>query len=90
MKFPRRSYLFLEIILWNKNVTNPVLVVVNLPPIVFQVVVLMSSVLMNGAEVYDSRMLLLLSPISASAMRRCSLSLIMRLTTISVVDFWVR
>jgi hypothetical protein len=34
---------------------SPVLVVVNLPPIVLQVVILLSSVLMNGAEVYASR-----------------------------------
>jgi hypothetical protein len=46
----------------------PVLVVVKLPPIVRQVVVLLSSGLMNGAEVYASRMMLLLAPISASAL----------------------
>jgi hypothetical protein len=49
-----------------------VLVVVNLPLIVIQVIVLMSSVLMNETEVYASRMLLLLAPVSASALRRCS------------------
>jgi hypothetical protein len=38
----------------------PILVVVKISPIVLQVVVLLSSVLMNGAEAYASRMLLLL------------------------------
>jgi hypothetical protein len=47
----------------SENVTNPVLFVVNLPPIVLQVVVLLSSVLMNGAELYASRMMLLLAPV---------------------------
>jgi multisubunit Na+/H+ antiporter MnhG subunit len=70
--------------------SNPVLVVVNLPPIVLQVVVLLSSVLMNGnvAEVYASRMmLLLLAPVSTSALIRCSSLLTMRLTTNSVIDY---
>jgi hypothetical protein len=48
----------------------PCLVIVTLPPIVLQVVVLLSSVLMNEAEVYASRILLmmLLAPVSASAL----------------------
>jgi hypothetical protein len=54
----------------------PSFIVVNLPPIALQVVVLLSSVLMNGtevyAEVYDSRMILLLAPVSARALSRCS------------------
>jgi multisubunit Na+/H+ antiporter MnhG subunit len=67
----------------------------NLPPIVLQVVVLLSSVLMNGnvAEVYASRMmlpLLLLAPVSAIALSRCSLLLTMRPTKNSVIDCWVR
>jgi multisubunit Na+/H+ antiporter MnhG subunit len=57
----------------------------NLPPIFNQAVVLLSSVLMHGAEVYASRMLLLLAPVSASALSRCSSLLTMRLTTNSVV-----
>jgi hypothetical protein len=69
MKCPRRTHLFLEVELWgqkcHKNI--PALVVVNLPPIVIQLVVLLSSVLMDGAEVYASRMMLLLAPVSASA-----------------------
>jgi hypothetical protein len=74
MKFPISIDLFLDIELWewkcHKHI--PVLVVVNLPPIVHQVVVLLSSVLMNGAKVYASRMMLLLAPVSASALSRCS------------------
>jgi hypothetical protein len=54
-----------------------ILVVVNLPPIVLQVVLLLSSILMNGAGVNVSRMLLLLAPVSASALSRCSLLLTM-------------
>jgi hypothetical protein len=42
------------------------------------VVILLSSVLMNGAEVYASRMMLLLAPVSASALSRCSSLLTMR------------
>jgi hypothetical protein len=51
------------------------------------VVVLLSSILMNGntAEVYASRMMLLLAPVSVSAVSRCSSMLTMRLTTNSVV-----
>jgi hypothetical protein len=47
------------------------------------VVVLLSSVLMDGnvAEVSVSRMLLLLAPVSASALIRCSSLLTMRLAT---------
>jgi putative effector of murein hydrolase LrgA (UPF0299 family) len=37
------------------------------------------SVLLNGAEVYASRMMLLLVPVSASALSRCSSLLTMRL-----------
>jgi hypothetical protein len=44
------------------------------------------SVLMNGAEVYASRMMLLLAPVSASALSRCSSLLTMRFTTNSVVE----
>jgi hypothetical protein len=58
-----------------------VLVVVNNPPIILQVVVLLSYVLMNWAEVYASRMMLLLAPVSASALSRCSQWLKMRLVT---------
>jgi hypothetical protein len=47
----------------HKNI--PFLVVVNVPPTVLQVIVLMSSILMNGAELFASRMMLLLSPVSA-------------------------
>jgi hypothetical protein len=85
MKLPRKTHLFLEVELWSENVTNPDLVVVNLQAIVLQVVVLLSSVLMNGAKVYDSRMMMLLAPVSASALSRYSLLLTMRLTTNSVV-----
>jgi multisubunit Na+/H+ antiporter MnhG subunit len=49
--------------------------------------------LMNGIvpEVYASRMmLLLLAPVSASALSRCSSLLTMRLTTNSVDVCWVR
>jgi hypothetical protein len=54
MKFPRIEHLFLMVEPWDvsANITNPVLVVLNLPPFVLQVVVLLSSFLMNGAEVY--------------------------------------
>jgi hypothetical protein len=64
MKCPRRTHLFLEIEQWEcKGHTHILyLVVVNLPAIVLQVVVLLSSVLMNGADVYASRMILLLVP----------------------------
>jgi hypothetical protein len=70
----------------------PVLVVVNLPPAVLKVVVLLSSVLMNGdiAEVSASSMLRMLAPVSASALGRCSLLLTMRLPTNSVIDCRVR
>jgi hypothetical protein len=47
---------------------TPVLSVVNLTSIVIVVVVLLSSILMNGAEVHVSRMLLLLAPVLASAL----------------------
>jgi hypothetical protein len=63
---------FLRLNSGNENVTNPLLFVVNLPPIVLQVVVLLSSVLMNEAEEYASRMMLLLAPVSTSALSRCS------------------
>jgi hypothetical protein len=43
---------------------------------------------MNGAEVYASRMMLLLVPVSASALSRCSSLLTMRLTSNSVVGHW--
>jgi hypothetical protein len=66
------------------------LVVVNLPPIVLQVVVLLLSVLMNGAEVYASRMLLLLALVSASVLSRCSSLLRMRLATHYQLSGWVR
>jgi hypothetical protein len=60
----------------------PVLVVVNLPPIAIQMVVLLSSVLMNGAVVYVSIMLLLLlASASASDLSRCYSCLTMRLVT---------
>jgi hypothetical protein len=39
----------------------------------------MPSVLMNKAEVYASRIMLQLAPVSASALRRCSSLLTMRL-----------
>jgi hypothetical protein len=91
MKWPKRTYLFLEVDIWEWKCQKhiPVLVVVNLPPIVLQVVVLLSSVLMNGiiAEVYASRMMLLLTPVSTSALSRCSSLLTMRLTTNSVVGW---
>jgi hypothetical protein len=45
------------------------------------VVVLLSSVLMNRAEVYASRMMLLLASVSAIALSRCSSLLTMRLAT---------
>jgi hypothetical protein len=48
------------------------------------------AILMNGAEVYASRMLLMLAPVSASALSRCSLFLTMRITINLVDDFWVR
>jgi hypothetical protein len=89
MKCPRRTHLFLEVELWewkcHKHI--PVLVVVNVPPIVLQVVVLLSSFLMNGAEVYAPRMMLLLAPVSASALSRSSSLLTMRLTTNLVVGW---
>jgi hypothetical protein len=80
MKFSRRINLFLEIEhckgKYHKHI--PALVVVNLPPIVLQVVVLLSSFLMNGAKVNASRMMLLLAPVSASALSRCSSLLTMK------------
>jgi hypothetical protein len=66
-----------------------VLVVLNLPPIVLQVVVLLSSVLMNGDEVYASRMMLLLSPVSASTLSRCSSLLTMRLAALPIQLLYV-
>jgi hypothetical protein len=63
--------IFFRLNFGSENVTNPVLVVVHLPPIVLQVVVLLSSVLMNGAEVYASIMMLQLAPVSDSALSRC-------------------
>jgi multisubunit Na+/H+ antiporter MnhG subunit len=67
----------------------PVLIVVNLPPIVLQVVVLLSSVLMNGADIYASRMMLLLAPVSASALGRCASLLTMRLDTHYQFSGWL-
>jgi hypothetical protein len=46
-----------------------------------QVVVLLSSFLINGDEVYTSRMILMLAPVLASALSICSSLLTMRLTT---------
>jgi hypothetical protein len=63
---------FLRLNSGSENVTNLFLILVNLPPIVIHVVVLLSSVLMNGAEVYASGMMLLLAPVSASALSRCT------------------
>jgi hypothetical protein len=75
------------------NVTSiiPVLVVINLPTIVLQLVVLLSSVLMNGngAEVYASRMMLLMVPVSASDLSRCSSLLTIRLTTHYQLSVWL-
>jgi hypothetical protein len=73
----------------SENFTNQVLVVVNLPPIVIQVVVLLSSVLMNGAEIYASRMMLLLATVSASALIRCSSLLTMRHVTHHQISGWL-
>jgi small neutral amino acid transporter SnatA (MarC family) len=70
---------FLRLNSGSENVTNPVLVVVNLPPILLHVILLLSSVLMNEAEVYASRMMLLMEQVSASALSRCFSLLIMRL-----------
>jgi hypothetical protein len=74
MNFPRRTNSFLKIELWkwkcHKNIQ--VLVAVNLRLIVIQVVVLFSSVLTNGADVYTSRMMLLLASVSASDLTICS------------------
>jgi hypothetical protein len=42
------------------------------------------------AEVYASRMMLLLAPVSASALSRCSSLLKMRFTTKSVIGCWMR
>jgi hypothetical protein len=58
----------------------PVSFAVNLPPVVIQVFVILSFILMNMSEVYYSRMLLLLAPVSASALSRYSSWLTMRLT----------
>jgi hypothetical protein len=95
MKWPGSTHLFLEIELWqwkyHKHI--PVLVEIILATILHQVAVLLSSVLMNGkvAEVYASRMmLLLLAAVSASVLSRCSSLLTMRLTTNSVDSCWVR
>jgi hypothetical protein len=65
-----------------ENVTSiiSVLVVLNLPAFVIHLVVLFSSVLMHGSEVYASK-ILLLAPVSASALSRCSSFLTMRLVT---------
>jgi hypothetical protein len=64
-----------------KHIMSP-----NSPPIVLQVIILLlSSDLMNGAEIYASRMILLLSPVSANALIKCSSLLIMSPTTNSVV-----
>jgi multisubunit Na+/H+ antiporter MnhG subunit len=68
----------------------PSLVIVNSPPIVLQVVAILSSDLMNVTEVYASRVMLLLAPVSASALSRYSSLLTMRLTTNSVFVCWVR
>jgi hypothetical protein len=89
MKCARSTHLFLDIELWEWKYQKhfPVLIAVNLPPILLQVVVLLSSVLMNGAEVYASRIMLLLAPVSASALSRCSSLLTMGLTTNSVVGW---
>jgi multisubunit Na+/H+ antiporter MnhG subunit len=58
---------------------------------IFLVVVLLSSVLMNGniAEVYASRMMLLLAPVSASALSRCSSLLTMRLADCYQLSGWL-
>jgi hypothetical protein len=54
---------------------------VNLSPTVIKLVELLLSVLMNGAEVYASRMMLLLTPVSASALSRCPSWLTIRLVS---------
>jgi hypothetical protein len=65
---PKEKHLFLEIDLWesksHKHIS--ILAVVNLSPIVLQVLVFMSSVLMNRAEVYATGMMLLTSGTSIS------------------------
>jgi hypothetical protein len=92
MKCPRRVHLFLEVEHWEWNCHKniPVLDVVNLLPTVLQVVVSLSSVLMNGniAELYASRMILLLAPVSSSALSRYFSWLTMRLTANSLIDFF--
>jgi small neutral amino acid transporter SnatA (MarC family) len=65
------------------------LVVVNLLPILLQVVILLSSVLMNGAEVYASRMMRLLAPVSASALSRCSSLFTMKISTHYQLSGWL-
>jgi hypothetical protein len=68
--------LFLEVELWGWKGHNniPVLAVINRPPtpIVLHVVVLLLSVLMNGAEIYASWVMLLLAPVSAIVLSRGS------------------
>jgi uncharacterized membrane protein len=62
----------------------------NLPPILLQLVELLSSVLMNWAEVYASRIMVMLARVTASALCRYSLWMTMRLTTHSMIGCWVR
>jgi hypothetical protein len=93
MKLPKRIDLFLEVELWEQKFHKYilVLVVVNLPPIVLQMVVLLSSVLLNVTEVYASRMMLmlLLAPVSTSALSRCSSLLTMKLVTHYQLNKWL-
>jgi hypothetical protein len=53
------------------------------------VVVLLSSVLMIGTEVYTSRMLLLLAPVLASALSRCSSWLTIRRAAHYQLSVWL-
>jgi hypothetical protein len=67
----KNTFCFLKLNSGSENVTSfiPVLIVGNQPPVLLQAVVLLSSVLMNGTEVYAPRimlLLLLLEPVSAA------------------------
>jgi hypothetical protein len=66
MKFPRSKHLCPEIKLCTLKGFDLLSIALPLYSIVIQVVVLLSSVLINGAEMYATRMILLLAPLPAT------------------------
>jgi hypothetical protein len=88
MKFPRNLFLMIKLWDWKCHKQSQVLFVIKIPPTVLYVFVLLSSVLLNEAEVNTSRMMLLLAWVLASDLNRCFLWLTIRLASHYQLSGW--